>query len=647
MALVRRLFFSFSLLFAVLGLAAQDSTVFRWEVSARRTGEGAYELRFATPGAAGWELYAPGQDLSGVLTAELKFSDSALRTGAWVPGPGVTAVKSSIFEGLSVGLQRGPSTWMVPVRFSGPAPAFLKGTLLYTYGKGEELYPGTALPFTVTLEGGVASGARILVPSIDVRNPAAPCGDESTADQSIWKIFFIGLGAGLLALLFPCIFPLIPLTVSFFTKRAPTRRRGVRNAVFYGFSIFLIYTAISLPFHLFQLRPEVLNNISTNVPLNLAFFLIFVVFAISFFGVFEITLPSGLANKVDSKSGASDIWGIFFMALTLTIVSFSCTSGILGALIAGSLNGANAAWQLTAGMAGFGLGLGLPFVLFALFPGWLQSMPRSGGWMTELKVVFGFIELAMAIKFLSNADLVEHWGILPRELFLGLWAVIGIGIVGYLLGFFRKGPRPKLGALRLFFVTLFAAITIYLIPGMFNVRSAGLTLISGFPPPLSYSLYKPHAALADAVKPLHNDYEGALRRARAEGKPVLIDFTGWACVNCRRMEERVWTDATVAGYMKDSFVVVSLYVDERRNLPAAEQTQYTARRGDKRDIVTVGDKWATFQSENFFAVSQPQYAIISPDERALTRPKTYTQDAGEFREWLECGLRAYREAGAR
>ncbi|GAA4337655.1 protein-disulfide reductase DsbD family protein [Flaviaesturariibacter amylovorans] len=649
MATVRRLLLSLSLFFTVCSLAAQDSAVFRWEVSARRTGEGAYELQFKTAGASGWELYAAGQDLLGVLTTELKLNDSSIRVGSWSAGSGVAPTKSAIFEGLTVGLQRGPATWTVPVTFGSPAPAFLKGTLLYTYGKGEELYPGTALPFSVALEGGVSktSDATILRPAIDIRNPVAPCGDESTEDQSIWSIFFIGLGAGLLALLFPCIFPLIPLTVSFFTKRAPTRRRGVRNAFFYGFSIFAIYTALSLPFHLFQLRPEVLNNISTNVPLNLAFFLVFVIFAISFFGVFEITLPSGLANKVDSKSGAGDIWGIFFMALTLTIVSFSCTSGILGALIAGSLSGSNAAWQLTAGMAGFGLGLGLPFVLFALFPGWLQSMPRSGGWMTELKVVFGFIELAMAIKFLSNADLVKDWGILPREVFLGLWIVIGICTVAYLLGALRKGPRPKMGAVRGFFVLIFAATTLYMIPGLFNVRSAGLTLISGFPPPLTYSVYKPHAALADAVKPLHNDYEGALRRARAEGKPVLIDFTGKACVNCRKMEERVWTDERVSGYMKDSFVVVSLYVDDRSKLPANEQQQYKSRRGDLRDIITVGDKWATFQSENFFAVSQPQYAILSPDEKALTRPKTYTEDAADFRDWLDCGLNAYRSAGPR
>ncbi|GAB4094498.1 protein-disulfide reductase DsbD family protein [Flaviaesturariibacter terrae] len=632
------------LLFSTAVLA-QGSAPFTWKVTAKRVSERRYDLTFRTEGAAGWQLYQPEQaNVRDIAFGELQLPDSTIHASSVTAvTPASAQFKSPLFDGAQVAVTSGPAEWHAVLTLSGPAPARLRGTLLYTYGRNDELYPGTEAPFTVALEGGVSAQNRILIPSIDVNHPVSPCGDEMTGNKSSWSIFFIGFGAGLLALLFPCIFPLIPLTVSFFTKRAPSRRRGVRNAFLYGFSIFLIYTALSLPFHLFKLRPEVLNNISTNVPLNLVFFAVFVVFAISFFGVFEITLPSGLANRVDSKSGATDIWGIFFMALTLTIVSFSCTSGILGALIAGSLSGSNAAWQLTAGMAGFGLGLGLPFVVFALFPGWLQSMPRSGGWMTELKVVFGFIELAMAIKFLSNADLVKGWGLLPREIFLGAWAIIGILIVAYLLGFFHKPPRPRVRGVRAFFVILFAALTGYIIPGLFNIPKAGLPLISGFPPPLTYSLYKHHAALSHAVAPMHNDYDGALRLARAQGKPVLIDFTGWACVNCRRMEERVWTDATVAGLMKDSFVVVSLYVDERRNLPLAEQTTYTARRGDKREIVTVGDKWATFQSENFFAVSQPQYAIISPDEKALTRPKTYTQSPREFAEWLRCGLAAFKK----
>lgn len=643
---LRSLLLFCSLLWAS-ALLAQGPSPFAWKVTSRRIDSRHYELLFTTAGAPGQLLYAPAQaQVPDVTFAEWHTADSSVQLGPLSAAGSARVLNDALFDNKPLSVQEGPAQWKADVRFIGEVPAQLRGTLLYAYrpaAHADEFYPSTEFAFTVPLEGGVAAQNRILISSIDSKHPVAACGDMSTEKESIWKVFWLGLGAGFLALLFPCIYPLIPLTVSFFTKRAPTRGRGVRNAFFYGFSIFIIYTALSLPFHLFNLRPEVLNNISTNVPLNLVFFIVFVVFAISFFGAFEITLPSGLANRVDSKSGGTNLWGIFFMALTLAIVSFSCTSGILGGLIAGSLNGSNGAWQLTAGMAGFGLGLGLPFVLFALFPGWLQSMPKSGGWMTELKVVFGFIELAMAIKFLSNADLVKHWGILPREVFLGAWAVLGLATVVYLLGLLRK-PRPKLGAVRLGFVAVFALITGYVIPGMFNVPNAGLTLISGFPPPLTYSIYKNHKALAHAVKPLHNDYEGALQRARAEGKPVLIDFTGFACVNCRRMEERVWTDARVAALMRDSFVVVSLYVDDRKRLPAALQTDYTARNGSKRSIETEGDKWASFQAENFFAVAQPQYAIVSPDEKALTYPKTYTENARDFATWLECGLLAARTA---
>jgi thiol:disulfide interchange protein len=295
-------------------------------------------------------------------------------------------------------------------------------------------------------------------------------------------------------------------------------------------------------------------------------------------------------------------------------------------------------------MAGFGLGLGLPFVLFAMFPGWLRSLPKSGGWMNELKVVFGFVELAMAIKFLSNADLVKQWGLLKREVFIGCWIVIGICIVLYLLGLinFSHDSKRRFSPARWGFIALFGAFTIYLIPGVTNTRAAGLRLISGFPPPVTYSVYEKPVNAARTIEPLHNDYEGALERARREGKPVLIDFTGWACVNCRRMEEKVWTDPEVAALMRSEFVVVSLYVDERRKLPASQQTEYQPKSGEKRSIVTVGDKWATFQSENFGAVSQPQYAIITADEKALTKTKSYTSSPSAFRDWLQCGIDAHK-----
>jgi len=301
--------------------------------------------------------------------------------------------------------------------------------------------------------------------------------------------------------------------------------------------------------------------------------------------------------------------------------------------------------QLSFGMGGFGLGLALPFALFALFPGWLKSIPKSGGWLNTVKVVLGFLELAMAIKFLSNADLVQQWGIIKREIFIAAWVVVGILIVLYLFGKIRfphDDKLEKISKARWIFLALFSAFTLYIIPGLTNTRWANLTLISGFPPPLCYSVYEKPVNCEKGLEPLR-DYELALRVARQENKPLLIDFTGWACVNCRRMEESVWTDPEVHRLMRDSFVVVSLYVDERRVLPATEQTVFkSAFTGDKR-IITVGDKWATFQFENFNATAQPQYAIISTDERALTKTKGYTPDAVKFSAWLKCGLGAARK----
>jgi thiol:disulfide interchange protein DsbD len=494
----------------------------------------------------------------------------------------------------------------------------------------------------VLLEGGSTSTARIKIPGLDIKNPAVNIGDGDAADKSLMGIFLLGFIGGLIALITPCVFPLIPLTVSFFTKRSGSKTKGIRNAFFYGFSIFIIYVILSLPFHIVdQTDPEVLNNISTNVWLNLAFFIVFLFFAFSFFGYYEIGLPSGIANRIDSKSGISDFWGIFFMALTLAIVSFSCTGPILGSLLAGALTNDGGAMQLSFGMGGFGLGLALPFALFALFPGWLQSLPKSGGWLTTVKVVLGFLELALAVKFFSNADLVKQWGLLKREVFIAIWIGIGIAIILYLVGVirFKNSGKPKMTSWRVAFIILFTIITLYLIPGITNTKYANLHLISGFPPPLSYSVY--HRKLN--FEPLKNDYEKALQLAKEQNKPLLIDFTGWACVNCRRMEENVWIDSDVEKLMKENFVVVSLYVDERKKLPLTEQIEYTTKTGIKKSIVTVGDKWATFQSENFNAVSQPQYAILSTDEKALTKTKSYTPDADEFREWLEAGLDAFNK----
>ncbi len=643
------IFLLFSLFLSIIS-TAQDSAiqVHNWKAESKKTGEGKYELIFSTAVSADWQIYAPNQVLLDVKTTELNFADSAIKqVGDFVTDDvQIKEEASSIFENTTVRLFSGDAQWKAIIQIEGTVPAKLQGSLHYTYGKKDEFYPATAFPFIVSLEGGVESTTQIAVPSIDINNPVNDCGDEGTKNKSILSIFLLGLLGGIIALLTPCVFPMIPVTVTFFTKKSQDKRKGITNAILYGLFIFGIYVLITLPFHIANkaISPEIFNNISTNVWLNLIFFAVFVFFALSFFGLFEIGLPAGLANKMDSKSGLGNIGGIFFMAATLVIVSFSCTGPILGTLLVGVAE--QGAWTLTAGAAGFGLALGLPFALFAMFPHWLQSLPKSGGWMTDVKVILGFLELALAIKFLSNADLVEQWGLLKREIFIGLWILIGLLMVLYLLGklkFSHSSSVKRFSFTRIAFIVLFASVTIYLLPGLTNTKWADLKLISGFPPPRTYSLYSFDKNSKSVFDPIHNNYKEALAIAKKENKPVLIDFTGWACVNCRRMEEKVWPDPLVDSLMRTQFVVLSLYVDERRKLPLTEQAVYKSANGNEKSIITVGDKWSTFQTENFGATSQPQYAIISSDEKALTKTKFYTPDAAEFAEWLQCGLDAFKK----
>jgi cytochrome c biogenesis protein CcdA len=625
---------------------SQDSSAIAWKTHTEKLYSGEYRIVFQAEIKPGWQLYGPNQDLSGTPSMELQFADSSFSFKAPFKADGKEIKKPvSLFDNAVFTLYPGQAEFTVPLRINGKVPAKVFGSLTYYFGKADSFYSGS-YSFNAGLEGGIQTGIRIRIPAFDLKHPVSSCGDTGTEGKGLLSIFLLGLLGGFIALLTPCVFPLIPLTVSFFTKRSSSPGSGRAHALLYGFFIFLIYVLLSLPFHLLDhTDPEILNNISTNVWLNLLFFIIFVVFAISFFGYFEITLPGSVANSVNSKSGGTTVAGIFFMALTLAIVSFSCTGPILGSLLAGALSNHGGAIQLSFGMGGFGLGLALPFALFALFPGWLGSLPKSGGWLGSVKVVLGFLELAMAIKFLSNADLVEQWGLLKREIFIGFWVIIGILISLYLLGRIRfphDSPVKKFGAARVGFLLFFVLSTAYLVPGLTNTPAANLTLISGFPPPLCYSVYKNPVNCSQGVETLR-DYEEALTLAKKLHKPVLIDFTGWACVNCRRMEENVWTDPEVKKRMQDSFVVVSLYVDDRRLLPAASQMVYQTKDSAKKNIITVGDKWATFQSENFNAVSQPQYAIISPDEKILTHTKGYTPKAADFTGWLDCGLAAFRK----
>ncbi|RIV42287.1 protein-disulfide reductase DsbD family protein [Flagellimonas pelagia] len=467
---------------------------------------------------------------------------------------------------------------------------------------------------------------------------------DSEGKSNLWMIFGLGFLGGLIALLTPCVFPMIPLTVSFFTKQSQNKSKGIGNAVLYGFFIVLIYFLLSLPFHLFNsVDSQILNTIATNIWLNVLFFVIFVFFAFSFFGYYELTLPSSWANKMDSASSkVGGGLGIFFMALTLAIVSFSCTGPILGGLLGSTtLAEGNVATNLTMGMVGFGLALALPFALFAMFPAWLHSLPKSGGWMTTVKVVLGFLELALAFKFLSNADLVGNWGVFKREIFIGVWVVLFILMTLYLFGVFRfphDGPRKNLSPARKMVGLLSFAFSVYLILGLFHVTD--LKLLSGFPPPSFYSVVETESDCPLGLD-CFKDFEEGVAYAKEVNKPILLDFTGWACVNCRKMEENVWSDASVYPILKDEYVLISLYVDDRKELPEGEKFDFKFDSGRIKSIENIGQKWGTFQTVNFNAASQPYYVLMTPDLEILNDAVQYV-DVETYQKWLKSGLEKHQ-----
>lgn len=450
--------------------------------------------------------------------------------------------------------------------------------------------------------------------------------------RSLLGIFIAGFIGGLLALMTPCVFPIIPMTVSFFTKTSKTREKALTNAFLYAISIVIIY--VGLGFVVTKLLgADALNAMASNAFFNLAFFIIFVVFAISFFGFFEITLPSALVNKVDSASDRGGLIGIFFMAFTLSLVSFSCTGPIIGTLLVEASVGGNNTGPLT-GMLGFSLALALPFGLFAAFPGWLNSLPKSGGWLNSVKVILGFIELALALKFLSNVDLAYHWGFLKREIFLGIWLGIAIAAGLYTLGkikFPHDSPLKKISAVRWVFATLFFGFALYLIPG---IKGENLKLLSGFPPPQFYSIFETKSKCPHELNCFKNLEDGMVYAQRIN-KPIMLDFTGWSCVNCRKMEENVWVEPEILNIIREKYVLISLYVDDKTDLPKAEQIVSTCT-GKK--IRTIGNKWSEYQTCNFKTNTQPYYVLMSNKGTVLNTPVGYTPDVETYKNFLNEGL---------
>jgi len=660
------------LLFALItfNLFAQIEDPVEWSFSVEKVENDIYDLVIEAEIESGWNVYSQHVDPDGPIPTNFVFEESdnfiliddVLESNTKTKFDPVFQMNLSSFEEKAVFKQK--------IKLVNQNTISIKGELEFMVCNATMCLPPDYVDMLFDLkkktnfsveeqEPKASINNKYIIPTIDLENPLGDCG-EKKEEKSLWGIFLLGIFGGFIALLTPCVFPMIPLTVSFFTKDSEDKAKAIYNACMYGLFIFLTYTILSLPFHLMpNINPEVLNQISTNPWLNISFFVIFLVFAISFFGYFEITLPSSWSTRAGSGRNIGGMLGIFFMALTLAIVSFSCTGPILGSLLAGTLSSATAdsvtvlgfstalvSLKLTLAMAGFGLALGLPFALFAAFPTWLKSLPKSGGWLNTVKVVLGFLEIALAIKFLSNADLVEQWGLIKRETFFALWFLTFGGLVLYLFGFIRfphDSPNKNLSKGRISFGLLTLIFTIYLLPGVIGQNWWHHNLLSGFPPAKYYSYFNPD----HEIKNIFKDYDKGLEYAKTHNKPIMIDFTGQACVNCRKIEEAIWVEETVKSILDNDYVVISLYVDEATLLPDKNQevVDILTRDGKikKKKIKTIGNKWSTLQSLTFANNTQPLYVLMTPNEELLGNPigYSYAKSVTNYINYLECGLDAF------
>lgn len=636
-------------------------TPVKWQVYSEKIDETNYYIYFDASIDNGWKLYSQNIKPGGPVPTSFKFKNAGSGYALIGKVDEVTRPeekKEPLFDNMMLRYFKHHAQFRQHITLTDTA-AVVRGSYTFMTCDASQCLPAEEVDFAIDLRSGliiatVEPGEDTLeVAEADFginTTPLGSCNDETgdtvtTAEgknRGFAGIFLLGFVGGLLALLTPCVFPMIPLTVSFFTKRSQSKSKGVFEALFYGFSIILIYALLALPFVIYKLPPDTLNAISTNVYLNIAFFVVFLAFAFSFFGYYELTLPNSWLNKADSASNVGGLVGIFFMALTLALVSFSCTGPILGSLLVGSLSAEGGQMNLMAGMIGFGAALALPFGLFAAFPQFMNKLPKSGGWLNSVKVVLGFLEVALAFKFFSNADLVAHFGILKREVFFIIWTLCGIGIVIYLLGWIKfphdSPGKVKIGPARAAFGIIFLALSVHFGSGI--LKGGNPFLASGFAPPMFYSIYPQDTHCPLGLDCFH-DFDEAVAYAKEVNKPVMVDFTGWACVNCRKMEEHVWPEDEVYKLISEEYVLVSLYVDDKEMLPADEQ--YVSAFSGKK-IRTIGNKWSDFQSSYFGVNSQPYYVLISPDGQVLNNPVPYTPDVEEYASFLECGLSSFREA---
>lgn len=505
----------------------------------------------------------------------------------------------------------------------------------FSLGSGETAAESVA----ATTATGSSSHADLWSPVIDQLNAYGNGqGDLSGESHSWWYILIAGFLAGLIALVTPCVWPMIPMTVSFFLKRTKDRKKSIKDAYTYGLAIIIIYVGLGLAVTAI-FGASALNSLATNAVFNIIFFLLLVVFAFSFFGGFELTLPGSWTSKLDEKADSTTgLLSIFFMAFTLCLVSFSCTGPIIGTLLVEAATSGSMLYP-AIGMFGFALALSLPFTLFALFPSMLKSMPKSGGWLNMVKVVLGFCELALAFKFLSVADLAYGWGILDREVFLCLWIVIFLFLGLYLLGFIRlphdddPDPSDRVSVTRLMLALVSISFSIYMIPGLWG---APCKAISAFAPPMSTQDFK----LGEQEMNVYHDYEEGMAAAKRAGKPVLIDFSGFGCVNCRKMEAAVWTDAEVKQIIENEYVLIELMVDDKTALPEVE---VVSENGKEVKLRTIGDKWSYLQRSKFGANAQPFYVLLNSEGKPLNGSYSYNEDIPAYVNFLQTGLENYKK----
>lgn len=630
-----------------------------------------YSLTFQANVEEGWTIYSQTIDGDGPIPTSFNYEElngAELVGDAKEIGEHKKEGPDPYFDGIFVTKYYDKVNFEQQLMIKDPDKE-IKGYLEFMSCDDTQCLPPKALDFSIIPSGKALTADQPRMPVLQgavldqevptlkasYETPVGDCGKEDIAknDSHAWT-FILGFLGGLIALLTPCVFPMIPLTVSFFTKGSKDRKTGIRNGLLYGLSIIVIYVLIGLMITSF-FGETALNELSTNWIANTLFFVIFIAFALSFFGYYEITLPSSWANKSDRMAERGGLIGIFFMAFTLALVSFSCTGPIIGSAI---VQAATSKLGPFIVMLGFSTALALPFGLFAAFPAWLNSLPKSGSWMNSVKVVLGFLEVALAFKFLSVADMTMHWGILGYEIFMVIWIVVFAGLTLYLFGFIRfphDSPLKKLSPTRWAFALGSLALTVYLATGFLYDEETkaynALGLMSGLAPPATYNYLLPKPEIDQSIKqkypsftkcannlPCFKDYYEGVSYAREVNKPILLDFTGYGCVNCRKTEEHIWVVDDVKSKLENDFILVSLYVDDRTPL---DQIYISKTRQEK--LRNIGNKWADFQIVNFEQNSQPLYVMVAPDEQVLSKPRGYKEGADDYAKFLECGLEVYED----